>query len=455
MSFRDARVVVMGLGRFGGGLAAARWLARQGAEVTVTDLGAEAELAESLAALVSEPIARWRLGGHDEEDFRRADWVVVNPAVHPDSPFLQIARASRARLTSEIELFLERCRAPVVAVTGSNGKSTTAAMIAAALRAAGRRAWLGGNIGASLIECLDAIAPDDVVVLELSSFQLHYLSETAAWPSLAVVTQCAPNHLDWHGSFAAYVAAKQRLLDHQRPGDVAVLNLRDAEVARWRSRVRGRLVEPWDFDRLPELRLPGEHHRIDAALAAAAAESLGCETAAIRTGLAGFAGLPMRLEWFAVVDGRRYYNDSAATTPESTIAALGAIDGPIWLLAGGRDKGFDLDPLAEQIVAAAAGSALFGAIGPSLGARVARIEPSFPVAVFERVEPALGWVIERSRDGDAVLFSPAAASTDQYRNFVERGRHFTALVRALAGSRSGLAGGLPDGPKVASPEPDD
>ena len=188
------------------------WLARQGAIVTVTDLADETTLADSLALLADVPIAAIHLGGHREEDFRDADLVVVNPAVRPDSPWLAIARSRGRRLSREIELFIENCPARIIGVTGSNGKSTTAAMIASILEAAGRRTFLGGNIGGSLLDKSAADRPGRLG--RAGDQQLSALASSAPrpMPHVAVVTGCTPNHLDWHGSFADYVAAKQRIL---------------------------------------------------------------------------------------------------------------------------------------------------------------------------------------------------------------------------------------------------
>ncbi len=283
VDYRGGRATIMGLGHFGGGATAARWLARQGAIVTVTDLADEKVLADSLALLADVPIAALHLGGHREDDFRGAELVVVNPAVRPDSPGLHFARQCGARLVTELELFMENCQARIIGVTGSNGKSTTAAMIASILQAAGqnsspRRAptegwseegqgvraappesrqsgslpstrphpnplpkgegtkqktFLGGNLGGSLLERLPEIGRDDWVVLEISSFQLWHFTPTARMPQVAVVTGCSPNHLDWHASYADYMAAKQRILTGQTPEDFAVLNMLDGEVASW------------------------------------------------------------------------------------------------------------------------------------------------------------------------------------------------------------------------------
>ncbi len=421
----------MGLGCFGGGVAAARWLARQGAVVTVTDLADEHTLADSLAALAGEPIAAFHLGEHPENDFRRVDLVVVNPAVRPGSPLLEIARDSSAQLSSEIELFMEASPAPIIGVTGSNGKSTTAAMIAAILKADGRKTWLGGNLGGSLLDRLDRIGPDDWVVLELSSFQLWHLGCEAPLPQIAVVTSCSPNHLDWHPSYEHYVAAKQRILTGQTPDGLAVLNTHDAQFGTWGRLVQGRQLPLAAKGDIPELAVPGEHNRLGAALAATAATGAGCGQEAIMRGLASFRGLPQRLEQFAVVDGRRFYNDSAATTPESTVAALESLDEPVWLLAGGGDKGCDFEGLTGALAENARGAAFFGEIcGVLQSWATVRIQ-AFDCTTTDTMTEALDWCWTRSRSGDAILLSPACPSTDQFRDFRQRGEKFVELVRAL------------------------
>ncbi len=450
MDYRGRRATIVGLGHFGGGVAAARWLARQGAIVTVTDLADEHALADALPLLADVPIAALHLGGHREEDFRDADLIVVNPAVRPSSPWLQVARSLGARLCTELELFIENCPARIIGVTGSNGKSTTAAMTAAILKAAGRRTFLGGNIGGSLLEQLPQIGPDDWVVLEISSFQLWHSTPHAPREGsahgvcrlhVAVVTGCSPNHLDWHESYADYVAAKQRILTGQTPEDFAVLNSFDAEVASWSPLVRGRHAPCADIrtrrvrntmTTCRRLQVPGRHNRINAACAAAAAMAAGCRREDVRRGLEGFRGLPQRLEWFAVVDGRRFYNDSTATTPESTIAALRSLDVPVWLLAGGKSKGFDFRPLAAEIVGRARGAAFFGSAREELLAQVTARAPSFPCAAVETLEEALSWCWPRSEPGEAIVLSPACASTDQFLNFRQRGERFVELVGHIA-----------------------
>ena len=431
MNLHDLRATVLGLGHFGGGVAAARWLARQGAMVTVTDLADADVLAHALAELQGEPIAAYHLGGHREEDFRGADLVVVNPAVRPGNPLVEIARQAGARLTTEIELLLEHCPARAIGITGSNGKSTTAAMTAAILRGDGRNVHLGGNLGGSLLDRLDRIGADDWVVLEISSFQLYHAGPRARMPEVAVVTGLTPNHLDWHGSIDEYAEAKQRILLGQTPQGMAILNTTDPVVAEWKGLVQGRLLPLVDDAMLPPMPVPGEHNRLDARLAATAALGVGCREEAVGQGLGSYRPLPGRLETVAIIDGHRFINDTTATTPESTIAALAAQTEPTWLLAGGGDKGSNFAALAEAIVARARGAAFYGAVRERLRSEVLARASDFPCTAVETLDQALAWCWERLREGDAVLLSPACTSHDQYRNFAERGRRFVAMLSKL------------------------
>ena len=236
--YRNRRVLVMGLGSFGGGLGAVKFLVARGASVTVTDLRSKDKLAESLEELRDTPPDRLVLGGHHEDDFRRAELVVVNPAVKPNCPYLNAALRAGVPVTSEMNLFWKWNPAPTVAITGSNGKSTTTAMTHAILktdlsRQHGRRAWVGGNIGTSLLPQVDQIQSDDIVVLELSSFQLADLDRLQVSPHVAIITNFAPNHLDWHPHLDHYRSAKQAILRWQTPTDFAVLNDDDEDVRHW------------------------------------------------------------------------------------------------------------------------------------------------------------------------------------------------------------------------------
>jgi UDP-N-acetylmuramoylalanine--D-glutamate ligase len=231
----------MGLGSFGGGVGLARYLARQGAQVTVTDLQPAAKLSDSLNALASLPI-RFVLGEHREQDFTDTDVVFVNPAVPLTSPYLDLARRHQVFLDSEINLFVRECRGRVIGITGSAGKSTTTSLLGSILQWHDARTLVGGNIGGSLLPHLDEIAPDTPIVLELSSFQLEHLAWQAYSPPVAMVLNLTPNHLDRHGTMDAYQQAKESILAYQTPADTAILNWDDAIVRQMACRTPGRQI---------------------------------------------------------------------------------------------------------------------------------------------------------------------------------------------------------------------
>jgi UDP-N-acetylmuramoylalanine--D-glutamate ligase len=356
--YRGRRVTVMGLGSFGGGLGAARFLSERGAIVTVTDLRTAEQLAESLTELQSFPLQRLCLGRHDESDFVTADLVVVNPAIRRDHPLLALAASHGVPLTSELNLFWQHQSGRILAVTGSNGKSTTTALTHAILKQARPRTWLGGNIGRSLLTAVDKIQAEDVVVLELSSFQLTDLDRLQVSPQIAVVTNFSPNHLDWHTDLEHYRWAKQTLLRWQTAADVAILNADDPQTRTWTSSAHRWLFGITDhgadgtflrgdaaifrqngvehaFPLREWLRLPGEHNLANALAAAAAALAAGASLDDVRRGLETYEPLPHRLQFVGEVAGRKFYNDSLATTPESAIVGLRAFSQPVVLLAGG------------------------------------------------------------------------------------------------------------------------
>ena len=474
-TFRGQRVTVMGLGRFGGGVGAVRFLAERGARVTVTDLASEKTLAESLAQIDGLPLERIRLGGHDEVDFRDADLIVASPAVPIDHPLLAAAEAAGVSVTTEIGLFWSHCRGRIIGVTGSVGKSTTAAMVHAILEAAGKTAWLGGNIGGSLLPVVDRIASDDWVVLELSSFQLERIGRQKLRPQIAVVTNFHANHLDRHGTLDAYRTAKQNLLRWQTSDDVTVLNIGDADVISWpttanvcwfgqatddQSLARRASSYPshWSGDagksppavltlssdnallihdgREPSVIFldhlqPGEHHRLNAAAAVAATIVMGVDLKTVTIALNAFRGLPHRLEILGEFDGRLWVNDSKATTPESAIAALQAFDRPIRLIAGGADKRIDLSPLANEIVRRGTNAYLSGRTGPVVANLLAR-RGHTAFTLCESFDDSVAAARRDSRAGDVVLLSPGCASDGPFRDYRERGERFRMLANRMA-----------------------
>lgn len=418
----------MGLGRHGGGLGAARFLAGQGVQLTISDAAQSDTLGDTLARLTDFPEIALHLGGHQLEDFTTAELVVVNPAVRPDHPSLSAARKAGVAVTSEIELFLQRCPAHMIGVSGSNGKSTTSTMLFEILQRGGCRTWLGGNIGGSLLGNLDAMKADDWVVLELSSFQLEHLTSEVRLPDIAVLTNCTANHLDWHDGFDNYAAAKQRLLQSER----VVLNTYDPTLAAWGSFYSPAMLPLVALESLPPLRVPGAHNRQNAACAATAACAVGIDEIAIREALAHFSGLEHRIQWTGTVDERHFYNDSKSTSPAASIAALDAMDRPAWLLVGGVSKGTEFAELAAHAASRVRGVAIFGEDQQQLRAAFQQAVPHLDVHTSASLEQAFHWCCAESQPGDAILLSPACASFDQYRDYCHRGEHFRELVAAFA-----------------------
>ena len=472
----------MGLGSFGGGVAAATFLAEQGAEVTLTDTKSEEELADSLAMLRDVPIRRLRLGGHLTEAFADCQLLVVNPAVKPDEPNVVAAPAHGVDVTTEIELFLRHNPASVMAVTGSNGKSTTTALIHHLLSHAGGpgKTWLGGNIGISLLDRLPEIAADDVVVLELSSFQLELLRRKRFRPNLAVLTNYSPNHLDWHGSEEAYRRSKQGIFDAQTADDVSIVPDGNESDSRWRTRghrfqfgVRdtGDDGAFLDLDTLV-LRssrgafedavcisvpgqLPGVHNRLNIAAAACAAWQAGADPDRFREALKSFQPLPHRLQLVAEQAGRQFWNDSIATTPESAIMALRVFSKPVVLLAGGYDKGQDLSSFAAEVRGRADAVVLMGQTAVILKGLIDAVpasggcEPSEEsvsdiskqlaepaqarrcsvIRVASDFSDAFAQAVALSCEGGIVLLSPGCASYGWFRDYRERGELFTTMAK--------------------------
>lgn len=458
------RVLVMGLGRFGGGVGVTQWLARQGALVTVTDMAPGKDLQESLAQIEGLGVTL-HLGEHRQDDFRHTDLVVASPAVPFESPFLKIAAGSGVPITSEICLFAERCPAKVVGITGSVGKSTTSAMTHHILRNAAskglgwwKRAWLGGNIGKSLLDSLDVIGADDIVVLELSSFQLEYLGQMRWSPHIALLTNLAPNHLDRHGTFAAYVAAKMNILRFQDLGlDQVIICEEDAPLREHMVQMFGDLHLVWRYrvskEGLPEVLrefadepsphdvaatwegfappLPGRHNVLNGAGAYAVALALGMPKKGFAGLLDGFEGLPHRLEFVREVAGVRYYNDSKATTPEAARKAFESFQGNVIGIVGGYDKKIDLAPFARLLVQHTRAVVCIGQIKDALvnEIRAKSSQPGQPVIVTaDDFAGAVTAARDLANPGDVVVLSPGCASYDMFTNYEQRGELFRQFV---------------------------
>lgn len=443
--FAGQRVVVIGLGA--SGVAAARVLAEEGAEVRVSERRTHSELG-NLEALRDLDV-EIRAGGNEEAHLEGATLVVASPGVPERAPIVEAAQRRRLPVWSELELGARLCSVPYVAVTGTNGKSTTTEMVAAAMRAAGLDAVACGNIGHPF--SLAAREDHDALALEASSFQLRF--HESLHPRVSVLLNLAPDHLDWHGSMDRYAEAKARIFERQGRGDAHVGNRDDAHAAVLSSRapcqlVWFRLEEPaagevgYEGDILVsrlgdavELGIPagaGAGFRADAAAAAAATLAFGLEPGAVRDGIGSVRPLPHRGDVVAMAGSVRFVDDSKATNPHAALAALSGLRGAV-LVAGGLSKGVDLSPLASA-APSLAGVVVLGEAGPEIAAL---FEGVVPVRKAGSIEEAAELGLELAPPDGTVLLAPACASQDMFHDYAERGDRFAAAARALEEPASG------------------
>jgi UDP-N-acetylmuramoylalanine--D-glutamate ligase len=437
--------LVVGLGK--SGVAAARLLATRGARVAVADDKAEDALADSLRQLEGVPHER-HLGGLREEAFRRRDLVVVSPGVPLSTPSIAEARSRGVEVIGEVELSARFVEEPIVGITGTNGKSTTTALTAHLLRAAGKKVFAGGNLGDALSNRVLSGGKLDATVCELSSYQLEGIVSLRC--AAAAVLNVTPDHLDRYPSLDEYAAAKERIFENQQPGDSAVLNLADARVAAMRTPAgvrrrgfdpRGRNADAAGFLRAKsvlavdgaeyDLRAPtlrGAHNAENALAALLLARHLGAPPRALQQGLDSYPGLPHRLEPVRTLDGVEWVNDSKGTNVDSVEKSLSAFDGGVLLIMGGRGKGAPYRPLRALFPGRVRALLTIGEDAPRIAGELGDLAP---VTACGDLRTAVAQARKLARAGDAVLLSPACASYDQFRNFEDRGDQFKALVRGL------------------------
>ena len=452
------RVTILGLARQGTALV--RYLVREGADVTVSDLRDADALRETLALLKDVPV-RYVLGEHPPSILDDADLLCLSGGVPADAPIVAQARQRGIALSNDAQVFLERCPAQVVGITGSSGKTTTTTLVSRMLQQSGFMTWVGGNIGRPLVDRLGEIRENDRVVIELSSFQLELMT---ASPGVAAVLNVTPNHLDRHKTMPAYTAAKRRILDSQVKGDLALLGHDDVGSRELAPAVRGRLAffsmrgeVPGDMgaflrDEAITLRLDGQEHSVchsgeikllgrhnvlNVLAACALAGGVGAPLEAVRQVATSFTGVAHRLQLVRSLGGVRYYDDSMATAPERTVAALHAFDAPVVLLAGGRDKALPWEDMAQVALRRARHVVAFGEAAGLVEREIRneklenRNEKLEGLTRVETLEEAVEEAARVARPGDVVLLSPGGTSFDAFKDFAERGERFQALVRAL------------------------
>ncbi len=457
--FQGRRVTILGLGsgRTASGLA--QFLAANGARVTVSDPKPADQLAVGIARLGTLPVELVLGPGSDDAALAEPDFVFVIPGLRPRSPTVLRARQREIPVLTEIGLFFRLCPAEIVGITGTKGKSTTTTLAARILGKGTRRVHVGGNIGTAIIQELPNIGRDDIVVLELSSFQLETLGVS---PHVAVVTNVLEDHLDHHGTREAYVEAKSNIVRWQGSRDIAVLNLddpsslglhtgADSELRGYSLTLRPRRGAFLDeADRLviadgerreiicgaKDLRVPGRHNLSNALAASVVGGIYGIPTEAIADVLRSFEGLPHRLEFVVERGGVWWVNDSQGTTPFATIPAIEAYSRPPVVILGGVGKGADFAELGRTVVRRARGAILIGQSADEIEAAILAAKRTHPGSTVQVVRAAtLDEAVERAHamaePGDVVLLSPASASFDMFKSYEERGERFRQLARAL------------------------
>lgn len=463
-------VLVLGLGRHDGGVETVRFLAKEGARVLVSDTAKPEALSASVAAIEGTG-ATLHFGPQTVDLLERAGkdpLVVASPAIPFDHAVLAEAERRGIPTTTEVSLFAARVRAPVLAVTGTKGKSTTTTLLANMVAATGVKTHMGGNVGRPLVGRLDAIEPEDAVVLELSSFQLAWLSRIGFRPKVAVVLNLFPDHLDRHGTMEDYALSKRAILDAQRTSDVAVLPARDETLARFGFYAAGaarrvlfgaetpgkgiRVTPQGDLadgagrtgTALDGFRLWGRHNRVNAAAAAAAALAFGATWAEVRAGALATRTLRHRLEPVALARDVLFVDDSIATTPQSAAAALSAVPRPCVILVGGKSKardGEEIDPapLLDAIAKRARAVVGIGTTGPDLVAAISQRGGPPAVVGGQDLRSAVSVAMQYAKAGDAVLLSPGYSSLDHFTGFEARGDSFADAARALPGAVAATA----------------
>ena len=444
-SVKDKNITVVGIGV--SHLPLIKLLAQKGAKVTACDRNSALEQKEQLLALgVTLKL------GEDYLDDLSGDMIFKTPVMRFDHPALVKAVEQGSKLTSEMETFFELCPCKIIAVTGSDGKTTTTTLISEMLKVAGYQVHLGGNIGKPLLPEIESITPEDIAVVELSSFQLHTMRRS---PHIAVVTNLSPNHLDWHTDMNEYIDAKRSIFAYQGREDLLVLNL-DNDITRSfadsaTANVRffsakgtpdggiyyqnGKVTDalsgtPYTLMQRSDIRLPGDHN-VENYMAAVAAVRDLVEDKDILAVARNFGGVKHRCEFVRKVSGVRFYNDSIASSPTRTLATLRSFEQKVILLAGGYDKHLPFEELGKQLGHYVKALYLSGATAPKIKAAAEAGSPDLPITVTDNYAEAVRLSYESAVEDDIILLSPACASFDAFKNFEVRGEYFINCVKEL------------------------
>jgi UDP-N-acetylmuramoylalanine--D-glutamate ligase len=456
-NWTETRVLILGAARQG--LALARWLSLHGARVTLSDTRDKADLRVARESLAEYPIT-WALGGHPLELLDTTDMLCLSGGVPLTLPIVAEARKRGMPLSNDSQIFMEAVPCKTIGITGSAGKTTTTTLVGdMAKNAYGDKAYIGGNIGDPLINYVDDMKPEDIAILELSSFQLDQMTIS---PNIAAILNITPNHLDRHGTMEAYTAAKAHILAFQNEKDAAILGRDDKGAWHLRNNVRGKLYT-FSLEELEEglngaylqdgllnlrdgdaylplilrekVSLRGDQNVSNVLAAFAIGHAAGFPLDAMLEAVEDFRGVPHRLELVRELHGVRWYNDSTATAPERSMAAIRAFEEPIVLLLGGRDKDLPWEDLMRLASKRVDHVVLFGEAAEKIQKTVNRLglgENGFTITRAEGLHEAVNRAAEVAESGDVVLLSPGGTSFDEFKDFAERGERFREWVQELS-----------------------
>ena len=430
--FKDKRVTVMGLGLLGRGVGDTIFLSECGAEIIVTDLKNKKELTSSILKLKRFKNIKFVLGEHRLEDFRNRDFILESAGVPLNSPYIAEAKKHGVPVEMSASLFARLSGAPIIGITGTRGKSTVAHLIFHILKSAGKRVVLGGNIlGISNLPFLKIANNLDYAVLELDSWQLQGFGELKLSPHISVLTTFYPDHMNYYGNkMKKYFSDKALIFSNQKKGDILVAGKQTLPyIKRWGGRLKGKVIIPATENFSTQLL--GAHNNYNVELAVTTARFIGISNQDIKRALKSFKGIPYRLELVRNLRGIKFYNDTTATTPEATIAALRALKPQkVILIMGGSDKGLDMENLASEL------KKMNGEIVFLKGTGTKRFRKKYPLSKitqheFDSINKAVNYAFGRARKKEVIILSPAFASFGMFKNEYDRGEQFNSIVKKL------------------------
>lgn len=458
INYSAKKVLIFGLGKFGGGLGSAKYFCKLGSRVSVIDKQSKEELSDSIDRLKNCQIEYFLGNDNNINALEDIDLVIVSPAVKPNHPFLAEIKSRNINITTEINIFFEQCAGKIVAIIGTNGKGTIYHLLSSMLELSGIKYFSGGNIGISLVDNLDKITSDTTVLLELSSFQLARLRNIGRRPDISIYLNIQNDHIDWHSNLENYISDKLVAVDDKSINSTAIINIDDKVLSENLDRFKCRKIlvskDKKDADICYQnnqiislngsdkkvisdkiLEQKGVHNLENSLICAAGADYLHIDKQVIEKVFTDYSGLENVVELIATISGVKYYNDSEATNPQSTIAGLDSLSGDILLIAGGYDKNIDYSQLVKQTADKIVALATIGQLTQKLADLYHKKNPLLKIFEAKNLKDAVIWCHEQASSGDSVIMSPAASSFDQFSNLEQRGQLFKQYVEGLDGHR--------------------